>query len=380
MSKRAKAEAEEEESPASISMEEILDRTADFNEILKAAPADEIVGDEELPPPSGDDELDPQSPEVDEKPEREEKPDAEPAWFNELPEASRAEARRLHQTVEGQRRALKRRAESQASAELERKQAIEIAIALRRQMVTGNTEEGYEREGAPPPRAPTEDYLGVEVDDEGNARIPISKLQEVIARQASQQRAAEAQQADQVGATGRMANQILSNAGVTEATQQRFIGAIEFTRQQLHAAINETGKRPTTPAEERAMLAEMGADKELSRRFGGVRMVDVYDVWAGAMDPVNQGHRMVDVTSRYQDDWGGSEEGARPAARSRAPARIGEHPGPMARKGAAAPSARAKGETAADELLDVSMDDILTGGSYTPAKVRELFKKWESEK
>jgi hypothetical protein len=300
---------------------------------------------------------------------------AEPAWFKDLPEAALAEARKLHQTTEGQRRALKRRADAQAAAESERRDAIAIAVQLRRDMMGKTVPAGEPGELAR--EQPKGEYLDLDIDNEGNARIPVAKLQEVIDRRAQEIGGRHAQAQTQAQATGQYANKILADAGVSDATSQRFLEAIQYTQARLREAMREGGRVPRNPYEERQMLAELGVDSEIANRFGGLRVVDVYDVYEGARNPYEHGHRLVDITKRYQDHWGEPSPGG-PARRSPPPSPIKEHPASMARKGVGSAVGVQPGDSAAHDIMNMSVDEALAM-TKDPKRIEALFEKWEKE-
>jgi len=296
-------------------------------------------------------------------------PDAEPDWFEGLPDTARVEARKLHRAAEGQRHAIARERQRRQEADAERKDAISVAMELRRQMIGGQPrQQGQEQEEKPG------DFIDLEIDDLGNARIPVSRLDAEIDRRVSE-RVRQGQQVNSRNMeTGQYANQLLSEAGVTQATQQRMHEAIEFAGSSLKRLVDETGRVPRTLAEERQILTDAGIAAEVSKRYGGIRLTDVYDVYESVRDPHNYGHRLIDITQRYQEAWG---TGKKASSTGPSPSRIGEHPGSLARKGAPSPSRGAENDDVLDEMAGMTMDDTIARIS-DPKRIKELFERWDA--
>jgi hypothetical protein len=302
--------------------------------------------------------------------------DDEPSWISDLPESAQKEARRLHRANVGQRHSIARERERREEAERDRSQATAIAMGLRRQMVDdGRGDPGADPASSAPRKPARPTHIDTEVDDDGNIRIPIEKLRSVIDERAQEIAQQHSQVTAQTGAAGAYANQLLSEAGVSEASSQRWLQAIQWSAQQLAEVVRRTGRMPRTPGEERTILEEAGVGKELSKRFGGIRLHDVYDVYEAARDPYNYGHRLVDITSRYEREWGG-DGGAASSAAKRQPARIPEHPAPMSRKGSSAQSNAAV--KTVDRVGKMSLDQMVEFSKDKKA-VRDFFTKWDPE-
>lgn len=292
----------------------------------------------------------------------------EPDWIKQLPPELQANARKLHETAEGQRFALKRRGDQVRAAEIERRQAIEIAVQLRKQMQSGTQAEAEKTV-----EAEVEEYLEGEIDAQGNARIPVKKLRELIAAEAKRLNEGEQQQQRQQTEGQRYALELLSEAGVEDATTQRLSEATMFLRKELVRVAREIGRPPTSPLEERQMLREAGVDRTLAAKYGGLKILDVYQVLDGVNNPHQHGDRLVEIAQGYQQSW------AKPA-KPKLPEkpRIGEHPVSMARKGAALPAKRVPGERASEDLANMSMDDAIKA-VRDPNYLAKKFGAWEEE-
>lgn len=355
----------------------------DVDAMIQGVDASSLVpeGAGEEPAPEPEPQAAAPEPEPETEPEAEQEsepePDAaqgeEPAWFKDLPETARAEARRLHQTVEGQRRALKRRADAQAEAERERREAISIAVQLKRQMGGGVAPQDQQQ---PTPQRQAQDFLEAEVDDEGNIRIPVEKLRGVIEGYAKEQGSRVSQVQGEAAQKGQYANKILAEAGVSQATQERLMQAIQYSAQRLKQVVEETGRVPRNVLEERQLLENAGVGAEVAEKFGGVRIVDVYDVYESAREPFAYGHRLVDITKRYEAQWNGN---GKPAPKQNsAPRKIGEHPAPMSRKGFGGGQGVQPNGSAVDDIERMSMDELLQV-TNDPKRVGELLSKWDKE-
>ncbi len=349
------------------------------------------------PKPENPDAAEPNPPKLnlqlgEEEPDHE--PDTEPEWLKGQPEDVQKYVRDLRSARDGQRHAYARRKDQVETlqrrldqAEIERRQAIHIALEQRKGQPAAGAAPAGEQPGKP--AAPAKARIPVQVDpDTGEATVdpesitPMieARARAIVAEQYGQQTAAAARESS--------VERIVSEAGITTETQAALVSAYQDAQQLLGEAQRVSGVQVKSIAEAKSLLHRYQAEGILQRKYPGITLNDVFDVYQGSADPDGYGHNLVRIAKSYQDRWfgekpapnGANGHGAngngRPAP-SRAPRPIGDHPASMASRASGVNARTGQARSTLDEIADInSVDKAL---SMSGKEVDDLMRRWESE-
>jgi hypothetical protein len=310
-------------------------------------------------------------------------PDAEPEWLTKQPEDVQKYVRELRSARDGQRHAYARRAEQVrtlqerlAKAELERTQAIHIALEGRKAQTPA---------ASAPAAAALKAKIPLVIDDDtGEASLDPKVLEQLVDERARQIVAAQTGRQGAEISRVSVVDRMVSEAGITQDTQAALFSAWQDAQQLLQQASALEGGRPIAHlGEAKALLRKHQAEPLLQRKYPGLTLNDLFDVFEGSSDPENHGHRLIEVAQKAQARWfgangsNGAAAPAKPAGPPKTPRPISDHPASMASRAPGSNARTGRDRATLDEIVAVnSVDSVL---HMTDKDMDELVRRWESE-